>query len=189
MYSEPGTITAKEPSGGTALDIRPQGRGYRLAASIFVPYSIGDVFEFFADAGNLNAITPDWLRFRILTPIPVVMRPGLLLDYRLLMRGIPLSWQSEITVWEPPHRFVDEQRKGPYRSWVHEHLFRETDDGTEAIDRVDYEVPGGKLVHRLFVKKDVAMIFRYRQQKLREIFRERPDPIGSTDAPVSRRIE
>ena len=170
MDCTPGNITAGEASGANALDIRRQGRGYRLAASMFLPHSIGKVFEFFADAGNLNAITPAWLQFRILTPLPVVMGQGLLLNYSLLFRGIPMRWQSEITVWEPPNRFVDEQRKGPYRKWVHEHIFREEDTGTEVSDRVNYEVPGGKLVHRLLVKKNVTEIFRYRQRRLREIF-------------------
>jgi ligand-binding SRPBCC domain-containing protein len=102
--------------------------------------------------------------------MPVVMKRGLLLDYGLRLRGIPVRWQSEITVWDPPHRFVDAQRKGPYRHWVHEHLFRAKDGGTKVVDRVDYAVPGGGLVHRLFVKGAVTSIFRYRGLKLAEIF-------------------
>ncbi|MGD2108962.1 MAG: SRPBCC family protein [Phycisphaerae bacterium] len=138
--------------------------------------TIGEVFAFFAEAGNLDRLTPPQLRFRILNPMPVVMEKGVLLNYRLRLHGVPFCWQSEITVWEPPHRFVDEQRKGPYRRWTHEHLFREKDRGTEVIDRVEYEVPGGRLVHRLFVKRDVTSIFQYRRRKLTEIFHgsERP---------------
>ena len=151
------------------------GKGFRLTASIVVPRSIGEVFEFFADAGNLDLLTPSWVRFHILTPMPVTMREGLLLDYRLRIRGIPVTWQSEITAWEPPNRFVDEQRRGPYRYWVHEHLFQAKDNDTEVIDRVDYAVLGGSLVHRLFVKGDVRSIFRYRQQRLMQVFQAQPE--------------
>jgi len=152
------------------VDIRPKGRGFHLATCVTLPRSIGEVFEFFTDAGNLDLLTPPWLRFRTVTPLPVIMRQGLRLDYHLRLRGIPINWQSEITKWEPPHRFVDEQRKGPYSYWIHEHLFQERDSGTDVVDRVDYAVPGGRLVHRLFVKGDVTSIFQYRRRKLTEIF-------------------
>ncbi len=128
------------------------------------------IFTFFAEAGNLETITPPWLHFRILTPQPIVMEPGRLIDYRLKLRGIPLRWQSEITVWEPRHRFVDEQRRGPYRSWVHEHLFAEENGCTVVRDRVRYAVTGGRLVHRLFVARQLERIFDYRRRKLTEIF-------------------
>lgn len=159
--------------------------GYQLEAKLWLPRPIDEVFAFFADARNLDAITPDWLRFRILTPLPVIMRRGLLLDYRLRVRGIPMRWRSEITAWHPPHRFVDEQRKGPYRRWVHEHLFHAEDGGTEVIDRVDYAVPGGQLVHRLFVKGDVTSIFAHRSRRLKEIFRGDPESVRQTGAPVA----
>ena len=171
-----------------AIEIRPQGSGFRLSASVTLPLPIGDVFEFFADAGNLDLLTPAWLRFRVLTPLPVTMREGLRLDYRLRLRRIPITWQSEITAWDPPHRFVDEQHKGPYRYWVHEHLFQEKSGGTEVIDRVDYAVTGGRLVHRLLVKGDVTSIFQYRQQKLIEIFQKGRGAIGGTHALQADRI-
>ena len=153
-------------------------RGYRLETTVWLPRDIGEVFAFFVDTHNLDLITPPWLHFRITTLPPVVMEPGLLLDYRLRLRGVPIRWQSEITVWDPPHRFVDEQRKGPYRRWVHEHIFRVKDGGTKVIDCVDYVVPGGRLAHRLFVKGEVTSIFRYRRRKLREIFQEDRRAIG-----------
>lgn len=141
-----------------------------LAAELRVPAPIDRVFEFFSDASNLEMLTPPWIRFRIVTPQPVEMRPGTTIDYRLRIRGLPIRWQSVIPIWEPPHRFVDEQVKGPYRYWRHEHLFEPADGGTLVSDRVDYRVPGGRLVNRWFVQPDVERIFRYRLKKLREVF-------------------
>jgi ligand-binding SRPBCC domain-containing protein len=129
-----------------------------------------EVFAFFADPGNLEAITPPWLKFEILTPRPIVMRPGALIDYRLKVRRVPLRWRTEITAWEPPHLFVDEQLRGPYRLWVHEHRFRAVGGGTAVSDRVRYRVPGGRLVSWLFVRRDVKRIFAFRRQSLQARF-------------------
>jgi ligand-binding SRPBCC domain-containing protein len=142
-----------------------------LATEAWLPRPLAEVFAFFADAGNLDVLTPPWLRFEILTPRPIQMRVGALIDYRLRLRGLPLRWQSEITAWQPPHRFVDEQRRGPYRAWIHEHTFIERDGGTLVGDRIRYAVPGGALVNTLFVRRDVEKIFKYRQARLAEIFR------------------
>jgi len=132
---------------------------------------LDEVFAFFADARNLARITPHWLSFSVMTPGPIEMKPGTLIDYRIKLRGIPMRWQSEITAWEPPHRFVDEQRRGPYKFWIHEHTFTALDRGrTEAGDHVRYGVPGGRLIHRFFIEKDLEKIFNYRKQQLREIF-------------------
>lgn len=147
-----------------------QGGMSLLACDLWLPRPPKEVFPFFADAGNLDAITPPWLRFEILTPLPVAMRVGAQIDYRLRLWGIPLRWRSEITAWEPPHRFVDEQRRGPYRAWIHEHTFAGRDGGTLVADRVRYAVPGGPLVDRLFVRRDVARIFRFRQARLLDLF-------------------
>jgi len=98
------------------------------------------------------------------------MNPGALIDYRLRLRGIPIRWQSEITAWEPPHRFVDEQRRGPYRQWIHEHTFVEQEGGTLARDRVQYAVPGGSLVNYLFVARDLKRVFAFREETLLGIF-------------------
>jgi len=129
-----------------------------------------EVFSFFSDARNLERITPPWVRFRILPSGEIPMRLGALIDYRIRVHGVPLRWQSEITLWEPGRRFVDEQRRGPYRLWIHEHRFSAKDGGTLVEDRVEYAVPGGALVNRLFVANDVAKIFEYRKRKLEEIF-------------------
>jgi hypothetical protein len=160
--------TASGTTGGLRLG-RKDGL-FTLETRLFLPRPLEIVFPFFADAGNLETITPPWLRFEILTPGPIAMNAGALIAYRLRLHGIPMRWQSEITAWEPPHRFVDEQRRGPYRAWIHEHTFAERDGGTLIGDHVRYAVPGGWLADRLFVRRDVANIFAYRQEKLRELF-------------------
>jgi ligand-binding SRPBCC domain-containing protein len=143
---------------------------FELETELWLPRRRDEVFRFFADAFNLETLTPPWLKFKMLTPRPIEMRAGLRIDYRLRLRGFPLRWQSEITVWEPPGRFVDEQRRGPYRQWIHEHTFEERDGGTLARDMVQYAVIGGRLINTLFVRRDVEKILRFRREKLRELF-------------------
>ncbi len=129
-----------------------------------------EVFPFFAEARNLQAITPPWLAFEVLTPAPIVMAAGTLIDYRLRWRLIPLPWRTEITAWQPPHLFVDEQVRGPYRLWRHEHRFEKRSGGTVMSDRVEYAVPGGTVINWLLVARDVARIFTYRRQVLGNFF-------------------
>ncbi len=145
-------------------------RLHELRRELFISRPLDEVFAFFADAGNLETLTPPWLTFHILTPRPIAMRVGTLIDYRLRIRGIPLRWKSEITVWEPPVRFVDEQVRGPFRRWIHEHRLEPRDGGTLAIDRLRYAVPGGALINWLLVRHDVASIFDYRTLKLGELY-------------------
>ena len=137
-----------------------------LRSELWVPRPQAGVFCFFADAQNLQAITPPWLDFTILTPHPIELRVGARIDYRLRLHGIPIRWQTEITAWDPPHRFVDEQRRGPYRLWVHEHRFETQANGTLMRDEVRYRVMGGFLIDRLFVRRDVERIFAFRREKL-----------------------
>lgn len=141
-----------------------------LESEVWLPRPRAEVFAFFADAFNLQEITPPFLRFRVVTPRPVEMRVGAIIDYRLRVRGLPMRWRSEITAWDPPHRFVDEQVIGPYRLWRHEHTFEERDGGTLCRDRVEYAVPLDPLVHRLLVRPDVERIFAFRAHRLRECF-------------------
>lgn len=143
---------------------------YVLSTSTFLPRPRAEVFSFFADAGNLETLTPPLLRFEILTPLPIAMHAGALIDYRLRLHGVPITWRTEITEWQPPFRFVDQQLRGPYRLWHHEHTFEEAPGGTLATDRVHYAflpVPG---VHRLFVEPDLRRIFTYRLERMREFF-------------------
>lgn len=141
-----------------------------LEARCELPRPLDEVFAFFSDAFQLEQITPPWMNFHVVTPAPIVIETGTLIDYRLRMHGIPMRWRSEITVWEPNQRFVDEQVIGPYRCWHHEHTFEEEGDQTIVRDRVEYAVPGGKLINKLFVQKNVEKIFAYRTEKLEELF-------------------
>jgi ligand-binding SRPBCC domain-containing protein len=157
------------------------GRGFRLEAAQYVPYPQNKVFEFFSDALNLQALTPTWLQFSIITPTPIGIAAGTLIDYRVRVHGVPLRWQSRISVWEPPMRFVDEQLRGPYRSWRHEHVFEPAEGGVVCRDAVEYEVYGGPLVNALVVRPELFKIFAFRQAKLREFFPERHSRRRITD--------
>lgn len=152
------------------LDIRREKPGWVLEAGMLLPRRPSDIFPFFADARNLEEITPPSLGFEIVTPPPIEMAAGCLIDYRLRIRGIRIKWKTEISAWEPSQRFVDEALVSPYRWWRHEHRFEEREGGTWCTDRVEYGVPGGALIHALFVKRELLKIFEYRQRKLTSIF-------------------
>ena len=143
---------------------------FEWRSELWLPRPVDEIFPFFSDAANLQELTPPFLHFHVVTPGPIAMGVGTRIDYRLKVRGIPIRWQSEITVWEPPHRFVDEQRRGPYRAWVHTHRFTAKDGGTLVEDEVRYDVLGGWLVDRLVVRRDVAKIFAYRTARMRALF-------------------
>lgn len=146
---------------------------FRLHSEVVLPELLETVFPFFADALNLQRITPPWLNFEVTSPTPIEMKPGQTIDYRLKVHGFPMRWRSEITQWDPPYRFVDEQLRGPYKVWHHRHTFFERDGKTVCQDDVTYAVPGGALVNRLLVEPDVKRIFEYRRERLLEIFGQR----------------
>jgi ligand-binding SRPBCC domain-containing protein len=138
---------------------------HRLEREQVLPRRIEEVIAFFAEARNLERITPPWLVFRVLTPEPIAMRVGTLIDYRLRVHGIPLSWTTRIEQWDPGAGFVDRQIAGPYRLWHHRHSFRAEGDSTVVTDVVDYALPFGPLgeiAHRLLVRRDLEQIFAYR---------------------------
>lgn len=156
---------------------------YRFHDELWLPRPRDEVFPFFADARNLGEITPPWVQFEILTPSPIAMCPGTLIDYRIRVHGFPIRWRTEITEWNPPFHFVDEQRSGPYSKWHHTHRFEEKDGGTLCIDDVIYRPHGGAIIHRLFVRRDVKRIFSYRREKLLEFFPPvSPEPSRATIA-------
>jgi ligand-binding SRPBCC domain-containing protein len=149
-------------------------RDHRVETRLWLPRSRDDVFPFFADAYNLEQITPPWLRFSVLTPRPIEMRAGTLIDYRLRLHGVPLRWRTEIAVWEPPVRFVDRQVSGPYETWEHEHRFRDAGGGVVMSDRVDYRIRGGRLADWIgdhaVARRDLRRIFEYRRDALQARF-------------------
>ncbi len=145
-------------------------RTFTLEAEQFVPRPLVEVFAFFADAVNLQRLTPPWLHFEVLTPAPIEMRAGALIDYKLRVHGVPMRWRTRICEWQPPHRFVDEQIRGPYRLWRHLHTFEERDGGTLMRDRVEYAVIGGRVVNALFIRPDLRRIFKYRAEAMRDVF-------------------
>jgi ligand-binding SRPBCC domain-containing protein len=145
-------------------------RDYRLQTRLFVARDLETTFGFFADAGNLQRLTPPWLDFSILTPGHIPMHPGTLIDYRIRVHGLPIRWQTEIAEWQPPHRFVDRQRRGPYRLWHHTHTFTPVAGGTLVEDTVRYRPIGGALVHALFVRRDLERIFTFRQEAILQVF-------------------
>ena len=139
-------------------------------SEIWLPKRLEEIFPFFGDAHNLESITPPWLRFEVLTKGSIEMRPGTQIDYRIRLHGIQLRWRTKIEAWEPPNRFIDDQVRGPFLRWHHEHIFESQDNGTLCRDRVHYAVLGGPLVDRLFVRRDVEKIFEFRREKLLEFF-------------------
>jgi ligand-binding SRPBCC domain-containing protein len=138
-----------------------------------LPRPPGEVFPFFADARNLEAITPPLLRFRVVTPEPIEMRAGTLLQYRLRLRGLSLDWLTRIAEWAPGERFVDEQIAGPYRLWHHTHEFEPHGDGATLMrDTVRYALPLwplGELAAPL-VRRDLARIFDFRRAACADSF-------------------
>lgn len=132
-------------------------------------HPIDRVFDFFSRAENLEAITPPWIRFRVLTPPPIELREGTLIEYALRIRGLPMRWVSRIVGWNPPHSFTDIQVRGPYRFWEHTHSFIPIDGETEMTDAVLYALPFGPLgvlANRLLVARDLRAIFDYRASRI-----------------------
>ena len=144
---------------------------YQLIREQWIPKPIEEAFNFFSRPETLEAITPPWLGFHIVKA-DRQLHTGSLINYKLRIHGLPMRWTSEITVWEPPYRFVDTQLRGPYKMWHHTHRFISQDGGTQIVDHVDYALPFGilgQLAHALMVSRDVETIFRYRQQRLAQL--------------------
>ena len=132
-----------------------------------------DVFAFFSEASNLMRLTPPSLRFQILSPPPIRMEEGTLIDYKISLRGIPMRWQTRICCWNPPFRFVDEQLKGPYRKWIHQHTFEEPGPGETLMrDRVLYALPFSPIgdLALPFIRAELQEIFEFRRRAILEIF-------------------
>ena len=137
---------------------------------------LAEVFEFFARARNLEALTPPFLRFEVLTPEPIRMAPGTLIDYRLRLRGVPMHWRTLIEAWEPGRMFVDRQLRGPYRLWHHTHEFEPRPGGTLVRDVVRYEIPLGPIgtvARALFVRRDLERVFEFRRGAVTRLLEDR----------------
>ena len=135
--------------------------------------NISEVFDFFSKAENLDRLTPSHLGFKIITKLPVEMKVGTLIDYKIKLNGIPFRWQSVISKWEPPYLFEDKQLKGPYKIWIHEHKFEDKGDSTLMTDTVHYLSPGGIfefIPHNLIVKRKLEEILDFREKTLKSIF-------------------
>jgi ligand-binding SRPBCC domain-containing protein len=148
---------------------------------------IKEVFAFFEKPENLAIITPPSLGFQILTPLPIEMKDGALIDYTIRLRGIPVRWTTMVTDYDPPHKFVDVQIRGPYAFWHHTHMFKQVDDGTIMTDIVQYILPCGLLgrfVHAFSVEGQLKNIFEYRARKIEEYF-----PIDIADAPSAEMLK
>lgn len=148
---------------------------HELRRELWVPKPVQEVFDYFAQAENLQGITPPWLQFRILTPTPIEMKQGAIIEYALRLHGIPLRWLTEIEKWDPPFEFVDVQVKGPYKLWRHTHRFTAREGGTAVSDTVQYQLPMGalgRLVHRFQVARELSLIFDYRTERIQQALRD-----------------
>src|SRR3954470_21062996 len=146
---------------------------YLLRREQWIARPIEEAFTFFASAHNLEEITPPWVGFKILSMSTESIEEGTTIRYRLRLHGIPVHWRTDIREWNPPHCFVDEQTKGPYKLWRHTHRFEARGNRTKMIDEVQYALPFGvlgQIVHALKVRRDVSRVFDYRRQRIDALF-------------------
>ena len=146
---------------------------FEIYTKQYINKSLDVVFEFFSKPENLEMITPKSLSFNILTPTPIKMEKGSLIDYTISLFGIPIHWRTLISDYEPPFRFVDQQIKGPYTFWHHTHTFQQVDGGVQIIDKVKYSLPMGwlgTLAHSVWVRKDLEKIFEHRKTVVQNYF-------------------
>jgi len=152
-------------------------RTHILERTQVVPLPRAEVFPFFADPRNLEAITPAFLHFSILPPVPWSLDVDSRVDYRLSLFGVPFRWRTRIAAWVPGVRFVDVQERGPYALWHHTHAFSDVEGGTRVSDRVEYRLPLGPLgevAHPVLVRRTLARIFDHRQERIAELLGAAP---------------
>ena len=145
---------------------------YRLVREQTIDRPLDEVFAFFADARNLETLTPPWLRFEILTPGEIDMHVGMIIQYALRVHGLPINWTTAITVWNPPFEFVDVQLRGPYVLWHHRHTFEAVGSSTRMVDEVNYRLPLGwigRAMNRVLVCRDLEIIFDHREKTVKRL--------------------
>ena len=147
---------------------RPSSGVNTLQSETVVAASLAETFAFFASAANLERLTPPWINFRIRTALPIEMVEGAVIDYQIMLYGLPIPWRTRIDVWQPGVRFVDRQLAGPYRWWHHEHRFEREGHNTRVFDRVEF-VPRAPWLSSRLVRRDVERIFTFRQAALRQL--------------------
>ena len=150
-------------------------RSYYFKQKMIIKKPLSEVFNFFSDARNLQEITPPQLDFKILTDVPLTMKENAIINFRIKIFGLPFNWKSKITNWTPPRAFTDKQQKGPYRQWIHNHIFEETEHGVLMTDEVFYNLSPfipRSWVNKLFVRPQITKIFQYRYKMLNKIFHE-----------------
>lgn len=146
---------------------------YILKRTQLIHRPLAEVFPFFESPENLSKITPPWLNFIIRTPAPVDMKSGAFIEYTIRWLGLPIRWKTEIKDFDPPFRFVDEQIRGPYTLWHHTHVFNSVNGSTEMTDLVKYRLPFGpigRIVHALWIRRQLQEIFDYRYNAIEKIF-------------------
>jgi ligand-binding SRPBCC domain-containing protein len=152
---------------------RKRTKTYTLRCEMISGRPLAETFAVFEDPYNLAKITPPWLKFRVTSPERVQMWQGAEIQYVIRWLNVPIRWNTRITQYDPPQKFVDEQEQGPYTLWRHQHTFEETSAGTKVKDEVHYTLPFGflgRLVHAVVVRRQLLAIFRYRQTELGKIF-------------------
>lgn len=146
---------------------------YEINTTQFIEKPLETVFNFFSKPENLERITPENLSFKVLTPTPIKMEKGALIDYTIRIVVVPIHWRTYISKYDPPYEFVDEQVKGPYAFWHHTHTFKEVDGGVEINDKVKYAIPMGilgRFMHAVYIKNNLKKIFSHRKAVIENVF-------------------
>jgi|YelNatPaOPRAMG01_1025707.scaffolds.fasta_scaffold00094_58 ligand-binding SRPBCC domain-containing protein len=146
---------------------------YNFKQEQYINKSLSKLFPFFERPENLSKLTPSWLSFKIKTPLPIQMKEGATIEYSIKLFGIPMNWKTEIIKYSPPFLFIDEQKKGPYKKWVHTHSFEEINGKVLMKDKIDYDLYGGilkHLIHKFFVKPLINKIFEFRKITIEKEF-------------------
>ena len=149
---------------------------YKLKYSQVINANIDEVFDFFSNPENLSILTPEKLNFKILSPTPILMKEGQIIDYTVKLLGVNVRWRTIITEYNRKDKFVDQQLKGPYSMWHHTHEFQELNGKVKMTDTILYAIPFGilgEIVNILWVKKDLDYIFKYREKAITKYFKER----------------